>query len=205
MGHILYFFYFRALWVFFPLLGFQSFALGQADEIQLSGVHRSSLQISINKGRNIRFRVATFDNYQKGLKNPLVYTSIFKVQSNVDYKVYISSTDFSDRNGNILTSENIGVKVKHISNNRPRKNHKQRETLKIPTHIVLLGDDSELVSSQGKGNHGRGRTDLNRFQLQFEIGTPAVRRKSGLSSLLSQHITPGAYASRITLTAVPKP
>ena len=179
--------------------GFQDSIYAQVDQIELTASFRSSIDLTVISGSNIYFSISNIDEYQNGLEDPNTYSSVFEVNSSVDFRVELSSTDFISGTGNILSSKNFGFTIDDIGTHRTGRNHKFMGTATSPSHLNLLGSDIELITPSGQGNSGSA--DANRFRLTFELGTAETRKKSGLPTLLDQNITPGTYSSIITLTA----
>lgn len=175
----------------------------QSDDIQISAAFSSSINLTITDGANISFVVATLDDYTDGLAHPSNYTSTFEVNSTVDFKVDLVSADFTDASGNILDADNFGYYIQSIGTNRTGRNFKMLGTATNPSHYALLGESQSIIESNAQGN--AGTADKNRFKIFFELGTNKVRQRSGLPRLIDQGISPGVYATTVTLTASAMP
>lgn len=179
------------------------FLHAQADDINLSASFSNSIACTVTYGQDINFVVATIGEYRGGLSSPFDYFSYFTVSSSANFKVELSSTDFTDPNGNVLDARNFGFRISNEGTHRPGVNQLLMGAARTPSKLVLLGEDREIVKSSGQGN--AGSAEANRYKLQFELGTPSVRALSGLPTLLEQNIRPTTYRAVITLTATAMP
>ncbi|MEZ4828645.1 MAG: hypothetical protein R3C61_20525 [Bacteroidia bacterium] len=177
--------------------------LSQTDDIQVSAAFSSSIDLTVTSGANINFVVATLGEYTGGVSSPYNYISDFEVNSSVDFKVDISSTNFTDAAGNILNVGNFGYRISDNGTYAVGANHLLLGDVNSPSAIAVLGPNTEIITATGSGN--AGPASANAFRLQFELGTPAVRALSGLPELLNQNIVPGTYTGVVTLTASAMP
>ncbi|MEO0897775.1 MAG: hypothetical protein AAFY71_15320 [Bacteroidota bacterium] len=174
-----------------------------SDEIQISAAFSSSIDLAVTEGDNIAFTVASLEDYTDGLSDPTAYNSKFVVNSSVNFKVDLTATPFDDGNGNILNANNFGYTISDAGSHVVGTNHLLLGASSSPSEYALLGNNTEVVTSTGEGN--AGDASQNAYQLKFELGTAAVRAKSGLPRLLDQNVAPATYASTVTLTASAMP
>lgn len=178
-------------------------AFAQSDDINISAAFSSSIDCTVTSGTDISFVVATLDDYTNGLADPTAYSSTFEVNASVNFKVDLTSTQFTDPNGNVLDARNFGYTISDAGTHTVGSNHLLMGGTASPSAMALLGTDREIVTSTADGNAGAAAA--NRFTLKFELGTAAVRAVSNLPQLLDQNIAPTTYASVVTLTASAMP
>ncbi|MEZ4773672.1 MAG: hypothetical protein R3D00_10865 [Bacteroidia bacterium] len=178
-------------------------AFTQTDDIQISAAFSSSIDLTVTSGANINFVVATLGEYTGGVSSPYNYISDFVVNSSVNFKVDLSSTNFTDAAGNTLNAGNFGYRIIDNGTYTVGVNHLLLGDVNSPSAVAMLGPNTEIVTATGSGN--AGPASANAFRLQFELGTPAVRAISALPALLDQNIIPGTYTGVVTLTASAMP
>ncbi|MDX2285057.1 MAG: hypothetical protein NW241_12905 [Bacteroidia bacterium] len=188
------------------LLSFGAIAqTDDTDEINISAAFSSSIDLTVTSGDNISFVVASLEQYTDGLADPagVAYSSIFEVNASVDFKVDLSSTDFTDGAGNTLNAGNFGYTLEDAGTYQVGTNHLLLGGSATPSSMAVLGAPQTVVEAAGSGN--AGPATANRFKINFELGTAAARAVSGLPTLLSQNIAPTTYTSVVTLTASAMP
>ena len=173
--------------------------VAQTDEINISASFSSSIDLTVTDGANISFVVASLDDYTNGLADPTAYNSTFEVNSSVDFKVDLTSTDFADAGGNILDAGNFGYVISDAGTNVAGTNHLLLGASASPSAMAVLGTNNEIITATGDGNAGSAAA--NTYVVKFELGTAAARAVSGLPQLLDQNVAPSTYTSVVTLTA----
>jgi hypothetical protein len=174
-----------------------------SDDINVTAVFKTSIDLNVVSGANISFLVESLDDYTNGLSDPTAYTSTFEVSASVNFKVDLSSTNFTDGSGNTLNAQNFGYTIADAGTYQVGTNHLLDGGTTSPSALALLGANNTIVEATGSGN--AGPATANRFNLNFELGTAGVRALSGLPILLSQNIAPSTYTSVVTLTASAMP
>ncbi|MEM6765300.1 MAG: hypothetical protein AAF824_05990 [Bacteroidota bacterium] len=173
----------------------------QSDEINISAAFSSSIDLTVTNGANISFTVASLTDYNDGLADLSgdTYTATFVINSSVDFKVDLGSTDFTNPEGDVLAAANFGYEIFDNGTNVVGTNHQLVGGTTSPSTLTTLGSATEIITATGDGNAGSSTS--NSFKIRFQLGTAAVRAVSGLGTLLSQNIAPSTYSATVTLTA----
>ncbi len=156
------------------------------------------LEIKVVKKGNFKVNVKTFQKYTLGARHNHRYTSTIEIDSNVDYSLSISASDFTDGLGNTLDVNNFGYFIESKGQHKPGSNYLLLGSSMSPSPFDLLGEDKKIIIPAGFGN--KGNKNMNKFDITFELGTQAVRDLNGLPELMAQYIVPGVYGGTVTLT-----
>lgn len=167
------------------MLLFAQFSFGQAvsDQavIPVSVTLNSILRLTIISGGNIQFVVNTIDEYEFGVANSDRYTTTFSVASSRDFDVLLNAETAnligSDDVSNIMPVNNIGFVCP--DNGGGATFVAVLTSLGVAQIAVITGASA-------------GGSDVNEFQIEWELGTPAVAA-IGSGSLLGQSLNPDNY------------
>lgn len=155
------------------------------------------LQIEVSDRSQIQVTVSSFSRYKNGAHHAQYYTSTIEIDSDVDFRVILTSTAFTDMQGRVLDPENFGFFIKDKGRNKAGREHQLLGDDHSPSDYALLGTEQEIITSAGSGN--AGDSDKNEFEITFELGTQKVRELSGLPRLMDQGIAAGVYQGTLTL------
>lgn len=156
------------------------------------------LKLKVVKKGNFKVNVKNFRKYTRGARHNHRYTSTIEIDSNVDYSLSISASDFTDGLGNTLDVNNFGYFIESKGQHKPGVNYLLLGSSMSPSPFALLGEDKKIVIPAGFGN--KGNKNMNKFNITFELGTQAVRDLNELPELMAQYIVPGVYGGTVTLT-----
>ncbi|GAB4420848.1 MAG: hypothetical protein OHK0039_34970 [Bacteroidia bacterium] len=174
-----------------------------SDDVQVTAHFSSSLDLRIVSGATVNFVVATMGEYSGGVASPYNYFSDFTVTASVNYRVAISSTDFSNGAGETLAAGNFGYRLFDNGTHSAGVNYLLLGAATSPSPMGILGTTRDIITPLPAGN--AGPPTANAFRIHFELGTPAARALSGLPTLLEQSIVPGQYTGTVTLTVSAEP
>ena len=173
------------------------------DDIQINAAFSSSIDLTVTDGTNINFTIATMGEYTGGVASPYDYYADFEVNASQDFQVALSSTAFTDGNGNTLDAGNFGYRLIDNGTYESGTHHLLLGGSGSPSALAILGPPQVIITATGDGN--AGPASANAYRIHFELGTPETRALSGLPTLLDQGIVPGIYTGVVTLTASAMP
>jgi hypothetical protein len=180
------------------MLLFAQFSFGQAvsDQavIPVSVTLNSILRLTIISGGNIQFVVNTIDEYEFGVSNSDRYTTTFTVASSRDFDVLLNAETAnligSDDVSNIMPVDNIGFVCP--SDGGPEFNYQTVTALQVGQLKII-------------DNRPAGGSDVNEFQIEWELATPALTTVNVTAkSLLSQSLNPDNYVVNTFIVVDPK-
>ena len=168
------------------MLLFAQFSFGQAvsDQavIPVSVTLNSILRLTIISGGNIQFVVNTIDEYEFGVANSDRYTTTFSVASSRNFDVLLNAETAnligSDDVSNIMPVDNIGFVCPDDGGTGNFNN-----TVVTPLTVAQIA----VLDTRDAGG-----SDVNEFQIEWELATPAFAGANS-GSLLSQSLNPDNY------------
>lgn len=207
-------------------LGLNAQAVVDNAVIPISVSLNSILRLNVTSGGAIEFTVNSMNQYRYGIDNTTRYTTVFTVASSIDFDVFMYAENDAFYGTQMGTAENtfaasdnqmlldlVGYTMASTGSGTPGAAgdaanwalNMDDGTLGAGGTLNLLNNTTstkivESLPADGTDLGGAGGSDQNEFEIQWELGTPAVIgiNANGLN-LLQESLEPDRYSTNVFL------